>query len=65
MPELGGELLRWFDLKRTGNLSKSYFQLTNPIIAANFDPGKHTVRPIPQYFLDAITNAAEFGNNGY
>ena len=63
--ELAGEHTRWIDLKRTGNLSKSYFQQTNPAIAVNFDPNKHTVRPIPQYFLDAITNAAEFGNNGY
>ena len=63
--ELAGEHTRWIDLKRTGNLSTAYFQQTNPIIAPNFDPKKHTVRPIPQYFLDAITNAAEFGNNGY
>ncbi|WP_316784901.1 RagB/SusD family nutrient uptake outer membrane protein [Pedobacter frigiditerrae] len=63
--ELAGEHTRWIDLKRTGNLSKTYFQQTNPAIAANFDPAKHTQRPIPQYFLDAITNAAEFGNNGY
>jgi starch-binding outer membrane protein, SusD/RagB family len=63
--ELAGEHTRWIDLKRTGKLSKTYFQQTNPAIAANFDPAKHTVRPIPQYFLDAITNAQEFGNNGY
>jgi hypothetical protein len=63
--ELAGEHTRWIDLKRTGNLSTAYFQQTNPIIAPNFDPKKHTVRPIPQYFLDAITNAAAFGNNGY
>ncbi|WP_443936768.1 RagB/SusD family nutrient uptake outer membrane protein [Pedobacter sp. MW01-1-1] len=63
--ELAGEHTRWYDLKRTGNLSKAYFQATNPILANNFDPQKHTVRPIPQYFLDAITNAQDFGNNGY
>ena len=37
---------------------------TNPDIIA-FDEAKHQVRPIPQSFLDAIANAAEFGNNGY
>lgn len=63
--ELAGEHTRWYDLKRTGKLSTAYFQQTNPIVAAGFDARKHTVRPIPQYFLDAITNASEFGNNGY
>ncbi|TCC91718.1 hypothetical protein EZ428_08140 [Pedobacter frigiditerrae] len=52
-------------LKEPRNLIKTYFAQTNPAISANFDPAKHTQRPIPQYFLDAITNAAEFGNNGY
>ncbi|MFC6099228.1 RagB/SusD family nutrient uptake outer membrane protein [Olivibacter domesticus] len=63
--ELTGEHVRWLDLKRTGRLTKSYLEQTNPIAATYFDEAKHTVRPIPQSFLDAISNATEFGNNGY
>ncbi len=62
--ELAGEHVRWMDLKRYGYLSSSYFSETNPDIT-NFNDSKHTVRPIPQSFLDAISNADEFGNNGY
>ncbi|WP_353135553.1 RagB/SusD family nutrient uptake outer membrane protein [Pseudopedobacter sp.] len=63
--ELTGEHLRWYDLKRTNRLTKSYLQSTNPIVSENFNEAKHTKRPIPQSFLDAISNSAEFGNNGY
>lgn len=62
--ELAGEHTRWIDLKRTGNLSAAYLNSTNPAAGVNFT-SKDLVRPIPQYFLDAITNAADFGNNGY
>lgn len=61
--ELCGEHLRWFDLKRTGKLF-NYVKAYNkniPLIQEF-----HQLRPIPQMFLDAITNAAEFGQNpGY
>lgn len=63
--ELTGEHTRWVDLKRMGKLTKNYLEQTNPIAATYFDEGKHQVRPIPQSFLDAIANAADFGNNGY
>jgi hypothetical protein len=46
-------------------LTKAYLEGTNPIVAVNFDESKHTVRPIPQAFLEAIINANEFGRNGY
>lgn len=62
--ELAGEQTRWYDLKRMGKLTKSYLASTNPDIL-NFDETKHTVRPIPQSYLDAIANPEEFGNNGY
>ncbi len=62
--ELAGEQTRWIDLKRYGNLSNSYFSKTNPDIT-NFNDSKHTLRPIPQSFLDAISNADEYGTNGY
>lgn len=61
--ELCGEHIRWFDLKRTHKLIdyvKNYNQditLLQPY---------HINRPIPQQFLDVITNPSEFGqNNGY
>lgn len=62
--ELAGEQTRWYDLKRYGKLSNAYFAQTNPDIE-DFDENKHTVRPIPQSFLDAIANPDEFGTNGY
>ncbi len=62
--ELAGEQVRWEDLKRFGKLSSTYFSTTNPDITS-FQDNKHTVRPIPQAFLDAIGNADEFGTNGY
>ena len=62
--ELAGEQTRWYDLKRHGKLTKAYLGQTNPDIL-EFDESKHTVRPIPQSFLDAIANPDEFGNNGY
>ena len=62
--ELAGEQDRWYDLKRAGYLTSSYLEETNPDITG-FDDSKHTVRPIPQSFLDAISNADDFGNNGY
>lgn len=63
--ELTGEHMRWVDLKRAGKLNKAYLDQTNPIAGTNFVDGKHIVRPIPRSFLDAISNAAQFGNNGY
>ncbi|EHQ27446.1 RagB/SusD family nutrient uptake outer membrane protein [Mucilaginibacter paludis] len=63
--ELGGEQLRWFDLKRTGKLA-SRIQTMNPDAAANFK-SYHLVRPIPQASqLDPTTNKDVFTQNpGY
>ncbi|WP_170845657.1 RagB/SusD family nutrient uptake outer membrane protein [Parapedobacter composti] len=60
--ELAGEQTRWYDLKRMGKLTNEYLRSTNPEILS-FDPAKHIVRPIPQTFMDAIANPAEFGQN--
>ncbi|MGE9313678.1 RagB/SusD family nutrient uptake outer membrane protein [Niabella sp. CJ426] len=61
--EFCGEHIRWFDLKRTGKLY-DYVKAYNKDIPL-IQPF-HTLRPIPQMFLDAITNASEFGQNaGY
>jgi hypothetical protein len=64
--ELCGEHLRWFDLKRVLNDDNfaSYIKAQNPDITdvQNF----HRLRPIPLAELNALSNAAEFGQNpGY
>jgi hypothetical protein len=62
--ELGGEQLRWFDLKRTGTLIDRVKAL-NPDAAVNIQ-SYHTLRPIPQSQLDAVTNKTKFKQNpGY
>jgi len=62
--ELCGEQLRWFDLKRTGKLI-TRIQAMNPDAAVNIK-SFHTVRPIPQSQLDAVTNKGVFTQNpGY
>ncbi|HEX7691707.1 MAG TPA: RagB/SusD family nutrient uptake outer membrane protein [Sediminibacterium sp.] len=62
--ELGGEQLRWFDLKRTGKMS-TRLSAMNPDAATYFQ-SYHLLRPIPQTQLDAVTNKGEFAQNqGY
>jgi hypothetical protein len=62
--ELAGEQWRWFDLKRTGKLIDRVKRF-NPM-AAPFIQDFHTVRPIPQKQIDAVTNKSEFVQNpGY
>lgn len=62
--ELGGERLRWADLKRTGKLLERA-RLHNPSARALISE-KHLLRPIPTNFLDRLSNASEFGQNpGY
>jgi hypothetical protein len=56
--ELAGELLRWFDLKRTGKLIDRV-AAHNPD-AKPYIQSFHIVRPIPQGQIDAVTNKAEF-----
>jgi tetratricopeptide (TPR) repeat protein len=59
--ELGGELFRWFDLKRTGKLIE-YVRLYNTDAKDNIRD-YHILRPIPQSQLDVITNAGDFPQN--
>jgi hypothetical protein len=62
--ELAGEQLRWFDLKRTGKLVERV-KAHNPN-SAPFVQAFHTLRPIPQRELDAVSNKEEFTQNpGY
>jgi len=62
--ELGGEQLRFFDLKRTDKLI-SRINSMNPDAAVNVQPF-HMLRPIPQSQIDAVQNKEEFKQNpGY
>lgn len=64
--ELTHEQQRKFDLIRTGKLAERV-QLHNPE-ATGFDPGRHSLLPIPQEQLDAMTpeSAQNYGQNpGY
>jgi hypothetical protein len=62
--EFAGEQMRWFDLKRTGKLVERV-RAYNPDAAPNIED-YHTVRPIPQAEIDAVTNKEEFQQNlGY
>ncbi|GAB4010533.1 RagB/SusD family nutrient uptake outer membrane protein [Spirosoma migulaei] len=58
--ELAGEQMRWFDLKRWGNLVERV-KLYNPDGAANVKE-THNLRPIPQTQIDRTENAG-FGQN--
>ncbi|MDR1023844.1 MAG: RagB/SusD family nutrient uptake outer membrane protein [Prevotellaceae bacterium] len=55
--ELMGELLRWPDLARTMQLEKRWraFNDGSTVPGAAFDGNTHYRRPIPQSFLDAVT----------
>ena len=59
--ELGGELFRWFDLKRTNKLV-DYVRAHNTDAKANIQD-YHILRPIPQSQLDVITNPGDFRQN--
>jgi len=62
--ELGGERLRWADLKRTGKLIERA-KLYNPATRQNLEE-KHLLRPIPSNMIDRLTNKGEFQQNpGY
>ncbi|ADY50887.1 RagB/SusD domain protein [Pseudopedobacter saltans DSM 12145] len=63
--ELCGEYGRWYDLKRTGKLTKAYLTEKNPDVGQYFVDGTHGVRPIPQVQMDAISNPNGYQNNGY
>jgi hypothetical protein len=56
--ELCGETLRWFDLARTKTLEKRWKAFNDGSVRGNtvFNPNTHYYRPIPQAFLDAITD---------
>ncbi|MGB8192640.1 MAG: RagB/SusD family nutrient uptake outer membrane protein [Chitinophagaceae bacterium] len=68
--ELAGEYIRWFDVKRMKNGQSgaenfsTYIKRLNPDITKVQD--FHRLRPIPLAEMQALQNAAEFGQNpGY
>jgi hypothetical protein len=62
--ELCGEYCRFYDLKRTGMMTATYLNETHPDLGKYFKP-EYAVRPIPQQFIQAINNCAEYQNPGY
>lgn len=55
--ELCGELYRWEDLARTKTLQARFNAFNDGNgREGTFDPATHYFRPIPQSFLDGITN---------
>lgn len=64
--ELCGEYVRFYDLKRTGNLSENYLNKVNPDVGRYFIDGKHEVRPFPASFLENLQGGGVYyQNNGY
>ena len=57
--ELCGELQRWEDLARTKTLDARWHKFNDGVsrVLGEFKPEKHYYRPIPQAFLDGITNS--------
>lgn len=62
--ELCGEQQRWFDLKRTGNLTAAYLATKNLVASQNIQ-AKHVLRPIPQVQMDAVTNKSATPGVGF
>ena len=64
--ELVAEQKRWFDLKRTQTLVSRLQMYSGTQATRDNIRDYHMLRPVPQAELDAISNAAEFGQNpGY
>ncbi len=65
--EFCGEHMRWPVLKRhrANGLMKQALQNYNKLAAEGFNENIHYCRPIPKLFLDQISNAEEYGDNGY
>jgi len=63
--ELCGEYTRWYDLRRTGKLTKAYLEKVNPDVGQYFIEGVSALRPIPQGQIDAISNPEGYQNPGY
>ena len=63
--ELCGEYCRFYDLKRTGLLKDAtYLNETHPDLGQYYKP-EYAVRPIPQAYIQVISNGADYQNPGY
>lgn len=63
--ELCGEYCRFYDLKRTGMFKNtSYLNETHPDLGQYFKP-EYALRPIPQAYIQAISNGDSYQNPGY
>ena len=56
--EVCGEMLRWEDLARTKSLNDRWHAFNDGVSRGlgEFNPQVHYYRPLPQSFLDGITN---------
>lgn len=61
--ELCGEYVRFYDLKRTKKLNKSYLMNTNPDVGQFFNDNQHAVRPIPSAFLNTLESGGSYYQN--
>lgn len=61
--ELCGEYCRFYDLKRTKKLSKTYLESTNPVVGKYFDDSKHTLREFPAGFLETLQEGGWYYQN--
>ena len=63
--ELCGEYCRFYDLKRTGMFKDaSYLNQTHPDLGRYFRP-EYALRPIPQSYIQSISNGDSYQNPGY
>ena len=63
--ELCGEYSRFYDLKRTGMMKDAnYLKETHPDLGQYYKP-EYALRPIPQAFIQAISNGDVYQNPGY
>lgn len=63
--ELCGEYCRFYDLKRTGMFKDAtYLKQTHPDLGQYFKP-EYALRPIPQAYIQAISNGDSYQNPGY
>ncbi|MBA4198111.1 MAG: RagB/SusD family nutrient uptake outer membrane protein [Chitinophaga sp.] len=60
--ELCGQMVRYFDLARTGQLANRII-LHNTDAQLNFVTPKHLLRPIPQSQIDAVTTGTPYPQN--
>lgn len=60
--ELCGQMVRYFDLSRTGQLA-TRIQKHNTDAQLNFISPKHLLRPIPQGQIDAVTTGTPYPQN--